>query len=111
MTELVVAGLCSWFVVSPSAAINPEPGSYYVACRWDYDAIAKDLGIPRKDVKRRLRSTLVKVRNPRTGITISAQIADWGPHERTGRAIDMSRGLMKDLMLETDQQAEVRIEW
>lgn len=111
MTELIVAGLCSWFAIGPSAAINPEPGPYYVACRWDYDSISRDLDIPRRDVKRRLRSTLVHVTNPRTGKTMAAQIADWGPHKRTGRAIDMSKGLMLALGLKTDDPAEVRVEW
>jgi N-acetylmuramoyl-L-alanine amidase len=77
-----------------------NPDIFYVACRWDYDEISKE----------ELRNPSVQaiVRNVRTGKEFRAWPSDWGPHEeQTGRAADLSPGLMAALDLETDDIVEV----
>jgi N-acetylmuramoyl-L-alanine amidase len=77
-----------------------NPDIFYVACRWDYDEISKtELANP---------SVQAIVRNVRTGKEFRAWPSDWGPHEeQTGRAADLSPGLMAALDLETDDIVEV----
>ena len=44
----------------------------------------------------------------KTGIIRLAHPADWGPHEeQTGRAADLSPGLMENLGIDTDDDVEV----
>jgi N-acetylmuramoyl-L-alanine amidase len=125
----VITGKCSWFGgpdddgVSPSeglAFINeiddaphlflPEqpsgtsglarrlnPYVHYFAMRFDYDEIPKD----------ELLHHVALVRNPKTGFALEAFPADWGPHEDTGRVIDVSPGLLLDLGLATDDEVEI----
>lgn len=107
--NIFIAGACSWFLLTGSAAINVSPGPYYIACRWDYSHIANQIGVPRKEVKNRLKNAVAHVENPKTGKRIKCRIADWGPHRRTGRAVDMSKGLMKALGVETDQIVHVHV--
>jgi len=72
----------------------------YVACRWDYDVTPKDM---LADATYR-----ALVRSYKTGLQAMAWPADWGPHEgETGRAVDLSPGLMEVLGLETDDEVEV----
>jgi N-acetylmuramoyl-L-alanine amidase len=77
-----------------------NPDIFYVACRWDYDVISKeDLRNP---------SVQAIVRNVKTDKEFRAWAADWGPHEeQTGRAADLSPGLMAALDLDTDDVVEV----
>jgi len=77
--------------------LNPEV--YYVACRWDYDVTPKEMLAD--------HSLQALVRNPRTGQSILAWPSDWGPHEDTGRAADLSPGALEDLGLDTDEEVEV----
>lgn len=74
-----------------------NPNIHYIACRWDYD----------KTPKAMLLETIALVRNPRTGVALTAFPADWGPNENTGRVADISPGLMDDLDLTTDDEVEV----
>ncbi len=74
-----------------------NPHVHYVACRWDYS----------KTPKPSLLESVATVYAPKTGITLTAFPADWGPHEDTGRIADLSPGLMMDLGIETDDEVEV----
>jgi N-acetylmuramoyl-L-alanine amidase len=77
--------------------LNPEV--HYVACRWDYNVTPKQmLADPT------LRALVV---NKRTGRGILAWPADWGPHEDTGRAADLSPALLDELELDTNDEVEV----
>jgi hypothetical protein len=77
--------------------LNPE--THYVACRWDYSVTPK---------KMLADPTLrAMVRNKKTGKGMLAWPADWGPHEDTGRAADLSPELMDQLGLDTDDEVEV----
>lgn len=76
-------------------------GMHYIATRWNYDVTPKTV----------LLDMRCLVRNPRTGKTFgSVYPADWGPHEDTGRVADLSRRLMDDLGLSTDDDVEVMYE-
>ena len=107
--RLVFYGLCSWFAAGPDSAINPEPGEYYIACRWDYSTIGRELNLTPAGVKRALREAHVVVSNPATGDKCKARVADWGPARHTKRAIDMSLPLMRKLGLKTDEKAIAEI--
>lgn len=72
-----------------------NPYIHYIACRWDYDEYPKDV----------LLGELALVRA--NGIELLAFPADWGPHEDTDRVADLSPGLMQDLKLFTDDEAEI----
>jgi N-acetylmuramoyl-L-alanine amidase len=74
-----------------------NPYVHYIACRWDYDKTSKSM----------LVGSVAIVRAPKTGITLTAFPADWGPHESTGRVADLSPSLMEDLGIKTDDQVEV----
>lgn len=74
-----------------------NPHVHYVACRWDYAKTPREM----------LREEVAWVRNIETGRGMTAFPADWGPNENTGRVADLSPGLAKDLVLETDQEVEV----
>jgi hypothetical protein len=77
--------------------LNTE-GMHYIATRWDYDVTPKTV----------LLDMRCMVRNPRTGKTYgSVYPADWGPNENTGRVADLSKRLMEDLALSTDDEVEV----
>jgi hypothetical protein len=76
-----------------------DPETLYVACRWDYDVTPKEmLADP---------NTRAQVIATKTGKKRLAWPADWGPHEDTGRAADISPGLMAALGIETDDDVEV----
>jgi N-acetylmuramoyl-L-alanine amidase len=74
-----------------------NPYVHYIACRWDYDQHPKET----------LLSKVAQVRAIRTGVTLAAIPADWGPHESTGRIADISPSLMADLGIATDDEVEV----
>lgn len=75
-----------------------DPEEFYIACRWDYDITSKE----------DLLNLRVLVRAPKTGKHFIARPADWGPHEeKTGRAADLSPGLMGALGIETDDEVQV----
>jgi len=77
-----------------------DPSVFYIACRWDYDRTPKTM----------LRDSggMALVTAKKTGISRLAHPADWGPHEeQTGRAADLSPGLMENLDVTTDDEVEV----
>jgi N-acetylmuramoyl-L-alanine amidase len=77
-----------------------DPGVFYIACRWDYDVTSKTM----------LRDSgqMALVTNKSSGVSRLAHPADWGPHEeQTGRAADLSPGLMENLDLATDDLVDV----
>jgi N-acetylmuramoyl-L-alanine amidase len=76
--------------------LNPEV--HYCAMRWNYDEHPKDTLLHKR----------VLVRNIKTGVALTCAPADWGPHEeKTGRLIDLSPSMMRDLGLNTDDLCEV----
>lgn len=87
--------------------LNPE--AYYLACRWDYAQTPQGM----------LRQQVACVRNPVNGLWLLARPADWGPGDGgtvdcnqtqdTGRAADLSPGILDALGLETDDLVEVSI--
>lgn len=79
--------------------LNSEE-EHYVACRWDYSVTPKAMLSDQRLV--------ASVYAPKTGKRFLAHCADWGPHEeKTGRAADISKALMRLLAIETDDQVEV----
>ena len=74
-----------------------NPNVHYIACRWDYNETPKAT----------LLNDVALVRNPVTGVALTAFPADWGPNESTGRVADISPGLLADLGLSTDDEVEV----
>jgi N-acetylmuramoyl-L-alanine amidase len=76
-----------------------DPEKPYVACRWDYDVTPKEMLAD--------RSLQAIVRNKVSGTRSLAWPADWGPHESTGRAADLSPGLLDALDLDTDDEVQV----
>ena len=74
-----------------------NPFVHYIACRWDYAVTPKPS----------LLEDVALVRAVKTGITLTAFPADWGPHADTGRVADLSPGLLADLGIETDDEVEV----
>jgi hypothetical protein len=128
---LYVVGKCSWFGGPEDTGVSPSEGLafiydidtapqlflpyqpsgttglarrlnphvHFVACRWDYDVTSKEMLANSNQV--------ALVRNPRTGLALTAFPADWGPNESTGRVADLSKGLLDDLGLTTDDQVEV----
>jgi hypothetical protein len=74
-----------------------NPYVHYFAMRFDYDEIPKN----------ELLHHVGLIRNPKTGFALEAFPADWGPHEDTGRIVDLSPGLLLDLGLTTDDTVEV----
>jgi N-acetylmuramoyl-L-alanine amidase len=77
-----------------------DPSVFYIAQRWDYDVYPKDMLASQKYV--------AIVRAPKTGKVFPAWPADWGPHEEeTGRAADISEGMLTALGIQTDDSVEV----
>ena len=75
-----------------------DPETFYVACRWDYDVTSKEM-LANQDL-----FAVVKA----NGLLFLARPSDWGPHEeKTGRAADLSPGLMDALGINTDDYVEV----
>jgi hypothetical protein len=71
-----------------------------VACRWNYDQTPKEMLAD--------QNVMALVKAKKTGRFSLAHPADWGPHEEeTGRAADLSPGLMAALGIETDDEVEV----
>ena len=76
-----------------------DPEQLYCACRWDYQTTPKDmLADP---------SNLALILAERTGRWCLAWPSDWGPHEDTGRAVDLSPGALEELEIDTDDVVTV----
>lgn len=54
-----------------------------------------------------LKNSVWMVKNPKTGQSVLASLVDYGPHERTGRAVDVSDAIGRALRVETDDVIEV----
>jgi N-acetylmuramoyl-L-alanine amidase len=74
-----------------------DPDRFYVAVRWNYDVTPKEM----------LRDQNLKALVRAGGNEFLARPADWGPNSNTGRAADISPGLMEALEIDTDDQVEV----
>lgn len=78
-----------------------NPFVHYLAVRWDYG----------KYPKPSLLENVARVTALKTGISLVAFPADWGPHQDTGRIADLSPGLMTDLGITTDDEVCVEYPW
>lgn len=78
-----------------------NPFVHYLACRWDYSIHSKES----------LLENVARVTAVKTGISLTAFPADWGPHIDTDRVADLSPGLMADLGIETDDEVIVEYPW
>lgn len=74
-----------------------DPDMPYIACRWDYDETPRDM----------LLNNLALVRASKTGRSLLAYPADWGPHKDTGRIADISPCLLESLGINTDDEVQV----
>jgi N-acetylmuramoyl-L-alanine amidase len=74
-----------------------NPCVHYLACRWDYNVTPKASLINR----------VALVTAKKTGLSLMAFPADWGPHEDTGRVADLSPALMINLGIATDDEVSV----
>jgi hypothetical protein len=75
-------------------------GAHYIACRFD----------PHETSYAWLRASKVKVEAVKTGKSFDdVQPVDWGPNARTGRVADLSKKLMDDLGITTDDEVIVTI--
>jgi hypothetical protein len=74
-----------------------DPDTNYIACRWDYSAIPKDM------LRDQTRKALVRAK----GREVLCYPGDWGPHENTGRVCDLSPAAMSALDVSTDDEVEV----
>jgi hypothetical protein len=73
-----------------------NPSVAYFAARFDYSVTSKQMLLVNKG--------LVRVKG---GMELIAYPADWGPHENTGRVVDLSPYLMDSLKIKTDDVVEV----
>lgn len=80
-----------------------NPYVHFFAYRFDYNIYPKEMLASMKHV--------ALIRNVATGKTLTAFPADWGPHADTGRILDLSKGLLDDLQLLTDQDVEIIFPW
>lgn len=79
----------------------------YLACRWNYDKTSKEM---------LAGSDMALVTATKTGISMKAFPADWGPagpesDHNTGRVTDLSPGLMEALGIQTDDEVRVVYPW
>jgi len=89
---------------APGLARRLNPEFYYCAARWNYLFTPRSL----------LRKSLCIIETKPcacypSGRTALARPVDWGPHLRTGRAMDLSPGLAKFLGLKTDDTATLTL--
>jgi N-acetylmuramoyl-L-alanine amidase len=75
-----------------------NPYTHFVACRWDYNKTPKEM---------LAGDQVALVRSTKTGMELTAFPADWGPHSDTGRVADLSKSLMTDLGITTDDEVQV----
>lgn len=71
-------------------ARNLNPNANFCAMRWSYDVTPKPL--------LRFSSVMISFKDK----YVLARCLDWGPHENTGRLIDVSDNVMKTLGCKTD---------
>jgi len=76
-----------------------NPDTMYIAMRWVYGTTSISW----------LRTHQVTVTNPKTGASVAAWPADWGPNVNTGRIADLSPGVARKLGLNTDDTVVVTV--
>jgi hypothetical protein len=59
--------------------------------------------------REKLRDSLWKVTNPKTGQFVIASLVDWGPAESTGRSADVSDAIGRSLRVQTDDELEIEL--
>ena len=99
-TELAAKGLPDAEIAKLGTAGRLKEDQPYVAARWDYSLTSRSF----------LRTTKVKVSNPKTGKAVWAQPVDWGPNASTGAVADLSPGLAKALGLSPGDPVEIVVE-
>lgn len=77
--------------------LNPE--ALYCAMRWDYTRTPKNV----------LLGCLVIVTTLDERFQCVCTPIDWGPHEKTGRLIDLSPGAFKTLRIRTDDEVRATL--
>lgn len=91
----------------PAERCREPRDDWYVALRWGYAPHGSTLkGIP-KGYFNFLRNQRIRVTNPRTGASVRLRPADWGPHVKTKRLVDVSPKAMQVLGVVTDQTVVV----
>ena len=91
----------------PAERCREPRDDWYVALRWGYAPHGSTLnGIP-KGYFDFLRAQRIRVTNPRTGASVRLRPADWGPHSKTKRLVDVSPKAMQVLGVTTDQTVVV----
>jgi hypothetical protein len=75
--------------------------AFYLAMRWDYEQFSKD-ELASGDLR-------FDIYAPKTGRHCSARPADWGPNTSTGRVCDVSKAVLKELQIETDDEVEITL--
>ena len=112
-----VGGKVSWFggpeddVLAPDEPnwtetrhlLKLDPSDFYIAMRWDQHAPA--LLTQLQTVSERKywwEQRRILVWNSDCSRCCCCWVADWGPNEKTGRAIDLSPGALGYLQMETD---------
>lgn len=77
-------------------ALSSRPEDfYYAAMRWNYNGQGA----------RPWRNARVVVSNPDSGVSLVVRAVDWGPNINTARVIDLSPQALRELGLQTDDQA------
>ena len=76
-----------------------DASEFYCACRWNYDQTPKSM------LQNPHNHCVIYA--PSTNRSAIGWAADWGPHSDTGRAADISPGLMEYLGIETDDEIVV----
>lgn len=69
-----------------------DPNVFYCAARWDYNDVPRDV----------LRHSFMRLSSSKALRAIFARPGDWGPNERTKRALDISPGAATALKVNTD---------
>lgn len=82
----------------PGLARRLDPGALYCAFRYPYHKGGVDW-------REWLKTNKVTIRA--NGLDVECQCVDWGPHESTGRVVDLSPGAARALRVKTDDAVEV----
>lgn len=100
--ELKDKGLSDAEIAKLGAARRLKEDQLYLAARWDYSLTSRSF----------LRTSKVKVRNPKNGREAWAQPVDWGPDISSGNVVDLSPGLANALGITSagDERVEVVVD-
>jgi len=75
-----------------------DPNKHYLALRWDYSQFPKT---------RLAGKEVARIYAPKTGRSVTARPADWGPHVSTQRVCDTSPAVLRELAIDTDDLVQV----